>query len=556
MRIIHVLFLAYLVLLPLLTQAASHDYEAPAASLVFILGILWVQVIFNCKQGRMIRFTCMDMAVIGLAIYALLNAVFSEEARVSELMGCRWAVAFALYLLARSFGEIAEKGVLSAILVSGFIQSIAGALQLAGAIPSGHSQFAVTGSFFNPGPYGGYLALAFVAGVCLLTDAIRRKTICAVLIAALGFILCMMLVSDSRAAWLAAGLASGYLLYHYYKRIIHKTNLRRYLLLASFCGAIMASGIGLYRYKKSSADVRIAVWTISGQMMRDSPVTGHGAGSFAALYMNYQSEYFGTHPASEYREWSDNRNRPFNEWIGIGCEWGCIGLLFVGAILFLAFSGRKASGLKALLLGLCVFAFFSYPFRVFPLSLFVPLILGLCHTRALCEWKIQKTAVVAAAAVSLLLIGQSVSMYRRYAAAYEGLERGKPDIRLSADTKYMSRYAKHLFDSGDYAGFIRTTTGKDFPFMTSDLACDMGIAFMRTGRTEEAERILLSAYNMVPSRVLPKYLLFRLYRDDGQTEKALQKAKEILCMKIKDAGSVYLSARTEAREYLDVYMDR
>jgi len=144
-------------------------------------------------------------------------------------------------------------------------------------------------------------------------------------------------------------------------------------------------------------------------------------------------------------------------------------------------------------------------------------------------------------------------MCRQYAAAYEGLEEGKPAIELSADTKYMSRYAKYLSDNGDYAAFIRVTARSGFPFMTSDLACDMGIAYMSLNQTEKAEQILLSACCMVPSKVLPKYLLFTLYKKNGQREKATEKAKEILNMEIKETGSVYLSAQAEAKSYLSSF---
>ena len=38
-------------------------------------------------------------------------------------------------------------------------RTIWGLLQMYGYVPSGHSLYALTGSFYNPGPYSGFLAM-------------------------------------------------------------------------------------------------------------------------------------------------------------------------------------------------------------------------------------------------------------------------------------------------------------------------------------------------------------------------------------------------------------
>ena len=48
-----------------------------------------------------------------------------------------------------------------AILLTGLIQAVWGLGQLYGYFPVRHVLFRTTGSFFNPGPYGGFLALMF-----------------------------------------------------------------------------------------------------------------------------------------------------------------------------------------------------------------------------------------------------------------------------------------------------------------------------------------------------------------------------------------------------------
>ena len=44
------------------------------------------------------------------------------------------------------------------LMFGGAVQALLGLGQIAGLYPSGHSLFVLTGTFYNPGPYSGYLA--------------------------------------------------------------------------------------------------------------------------------------------------------------------------------------------------------------------------------------------------------------------------------------------------------------------------------------------------------------------------------------------------------------
>jgi hypothetical protein len=50
-----------------------------------------------------------------------------------------------------------------ACIAGGLVQSVHGIFQLFDWLPSQHKMFSITGSFFNPGPYAGYLAIVFPA---------------------------------------------------------------------------------------------------------------------------------------------------------------------------------------------------------------------------------------------------------------------------------------------------------------------------------------------------------------------------------------------------------
>ena len=67
-----------------------------------------------------------------------------------------------LYVLIR---VTESKGLLIFIVVSGGLQAVYGILQLYGVYPSHHNLFLVTGGFYNPGPYSGFIMVAFVLGL-------------------------------------------------------------------------------------------------------------------------------------------------------------------------------------------------------------------------------------------------------------------------------------------------------------------------------------------------------------------------------------------------------
>ncbi|MFR0678536.1 hypothetical protein [Dysgonomonas mossii] len=117
----------------------------------------------------------------------------------------------------------------------------------------------------------------------------------------------------------------------------------------------------------------------------------------------------------------------------------------------------------------------------------------------------------------------------------------------------MASYSKLLFDKEMYEEFIKYTDNKDFPFMTSIIKCDIGIFYWKTGNLKEAAEVFEEAYNMVPSKILPKYLLFSLYKESKNKKEAFEMANIILGCNIQVSGSIAIKARKEAKEYLDKY---
>ena len=93
------------------------------------------------------------------------------------------------------------------LILLGGIEAVWGLCQLYGFSASGHFRYALTGSFFNPGPYAGYLAM--VLPVCLhhymqfgawkwMSASLKLEKVAAGVVGVL--ILCVLPATMSRSA--------------------------------------------------------------------------------------------------------------------------------------------------------------------------------------------------------------------------------------------------------------------------------------------------------------------------------------------------------------------
>lgn len=102
------------------------------------------------------------------------------------------------------------------------------------------------------------------------------------------------------------------------------------------------------------------IWTVGVEMLAEAPLCGHGTGSFAKEYMEYQARYFERHPDSVYASLSDNNTQAFNELLTVLCEQGVIGGLLILFPVGITFFGKK---------GHLEYVVYCFHFASFPVSL-------------------------------------------------------------------------------------------------------------------------------------------------------------------------------------------
>ena len=121
---------------------------------------------------RALSITLMSAGIVGLlsTVCAYTSAIPAGEASYQWLW-CGWAsVAFAVCACLSVWLSVQgvrcfHRSVAWGLVLTGGVEAVWGLRQIYGFAASNHSLYAVTGSFYNPGPYSGYLALVFP--VCL-----------------------------------------------------------------------------------------------------------------------------------------------------------------------------------------------------------------------------------------------------------------------------------------------------------------------------------------------------------------------------------------------------
>jgi len=481
---------------------------------------------------------------------------------------------------------------------TGLVEAVWGLKQLYGFIPSYHSLFKLTGSFFNSGPYSGYLAVvAPLALHAMLKDAVvfKRKFFIGYLphyirftVSTLAFvsILLVLPASMSRAAWIAAVIGCGFVVSHYY---LHKKSVRDYLirqrkkviLLLSIGFVLAACGAaGIYQLKKNSADGRALIWKTTLQLIPKYPM-GVGLGHFSSAYGEEQAAYFATGNGSTQEELvAGNPEYGYNEYLQIIIEFGIIPafVLFVSFIL-LIYMGikRKAIAETGGLISLLVFASMSYPFNLLPflivLVYFMALILtkkqvvrvkGFTEKSMVLRWK---PVLMLLTGTVIILFATLVQRYPTYNAYKEwnnlkmiGSADAYPEMKtdyerlypyLSDQTPFLFEYAQCLSKAGEYEKSNRVLE------QAIKISCDpmlyniMGKNYQSLKKYKSAEQNFLLASRIVPSRIYPYFLLANLYAESGNTQQTLLMAKQVLENEPKVQSTAINEMREKMRDLID-----
>jgi O-antigen ligase len=426
-----------------------------------------------------------------------------------------------------------------AFICLGGWEAILGLRQVYGLSHSNHSLFALTGTFFNPGPYSGYLAMAFPIGLSEYfrlkpkrTHSLPAKIGYYMALVVLVLIVCVLPAGMSRSAWLAAGCSGLFVAWrrNNWSRLLKnswRTNKRKVICWSASAGVCLLIGLAFIFYlKKDSANGRLFMWKISLNAIAERPLAGYGVDGFPAAYGAAQEAYF---TAGNYAEWEEHvagsPEYAFNEYLQIAIEWGVPAFVFCLALLVLClWRGMRLgrTGICGGIISLAVFSCSSYPLQlpVFVVSLLVLLFASIAGTKRV--WFMAFSLGIAIWSLCLWQTGDydesrkwtKVRMLY-HAGAYESARVVYDALypALKDRAEFMFEYGRCLHKLGQYDASNRMLQ------IASQLTCDpmvlnvMAKNYQMAGQYEEAEKCLYRSINRLPGRIYPYYLLAKLYAE-------------------------------------------
>ena len=562
--------------------------------LVNLIPIISVSSLVLTFVKRNIRFTLIDLFSLLFLFYYLISVFIrgTDNPRYI-LLPVALSVIYVVVRVTVSEGNEGLKWIALAILSVSIFESILGLKQVYGYAASNHYQYVITGSFFNPGPFGGYLTFVFALSLSVLIKmrkkcelflhaVIQRKfkelisiDVPLLIISFAALILSFILfpATMSRSAWMAvcvvlliAGIEVGTL-----EKIKTWLSKRKNLvipLVFTMAIVVIVTMFGIFSLKKDSAHSRLFSWQISAKVIASNPATGEGTGYFGGAYAKQQAQYFSENPESKYLYAADCPTYAFNEYLQIGTELGLIGLVLFFVVIFSALRDifKKSNPFQYGLIALLVFALTSYPFHLVPLlilfvvsiaaqkSMALPgrltgkIVFSIISIATFCVWITMRQPINSH--IKAQIEWQKLkSLYRMEMYAVAGYEEIYPV--LGYDHKFLFEYGHSLNKLGEHLKsneILRRGAALSSDPMFHNV---MGNNYLDLKDYDRAEKSYETAYNIVPSRIYPLYLLAKLYIEQGNNAKALDMCRKIMDFKPK----VHSPAVTEMKEEIEELMN-
>lgn len=548
------------------------------------------------KPAKPFTFSVADGAILVLTVIVAFTYDWQLNPEPEKILFAGQLVVL-WFLLRFIFTEWPQSKIffLAAIAGTGLIEAVSGMRQLHGFEGSNHSLFRLTGDFYNPGPYSGYLAMVLPICLWMILQFDNYKKAgwrqVNIYLYYLGWISLLAIIivlpaGMSRAAWIAAVVSCGWVYWvqrigwEKTKRFIKKhqtlSTVSFFVILILVAGALA----GIYVLKKESADGRLLLWKITTQAIMKQPWTGTGLGGFPAAYAEAQAEYFSSGKASETEMLvAGCPEYGFNEFLQIGLEQGVFGLLvFVLLLSYSLFRGVKNRQIGAAggILALMIFSLASYPLQLPEFWVVLVVLMGVICTSVASDTpptpsrkgrKILSVAMIGCLTFSCgWIFWQQKGYYQGYKKwntmkmlynnkAYEAACDGYEEL-----VPLLGHKPELLFETAQCLSKAeRFTDANVLLERAMKLSGDPMIHYMAAkneqaqGNFPEAERLLLHAIDMLPERIYPYYLLTKLYAEPTffQEDKFIKATDAVLTKEPKVESTAIREMRTEVKSMLN-----
>lgn len=324
-------------------------------------------------------------------------------------------------------------------------------------------------------------------------------------------------------------------------------------------------GYALFQLKATSANGRLFMWKVSTLAIAESPVIGHGTGSFVSAYGRTQEDYFANGEYSETEELvAGSPEYAFNEYLQVAVEYGIPFLLVVSLVIgFCLWKGSSEGriGLCGSVISVLVFAFSSYPMQIPGFAVTFYFLLAACV--------IGRSKIILLFFMSMMVLlgayywknnqydackswhcGKMLYNIGAYRSAKEDYEKLYPELTNRGAFLFEYGYSLHKLKEYDNSTRIleEAMTHSNDPMILNII----GKNYQASGDYEKAEEYLIRSTHRLPGRIYPYYLLAKLYAEPKylQPEKLKYAAEIVLTKEPKVQSTAVREMREEVKKLL------
>ena len=535
---------------------------------------------FALLLGAMVAIVCLvkapkalyrgDAMVFVLFVYLLIHASLTHAMQSREFyLSISY---FALYAVFRVIKGLRLANYVSfAVMFGGIYQSCLVLGQLLGYGISNHLRFVVTGSFFNPGPCGIFLAGVFVLAVAMMKKGYRKVGINLMFVryvtacVTFGVTLVALVPTMSRAGWIGA-LVGVMLLYR--REIVAWGNTRRrWVIGGGIVGMIVVLTL-FYLLKKDSANGRLFIWQNTVSAYWKTPLFGVGIDGFERAFAEAQHDYFEKEKVLE----QDNRHvemagvveSAFNEPLALFLLLGAVGGVLAAMVLF--FKLQRLTAYSCVAVALLVASFFSYTFYIPSIAIVFLFAVAQLPDRRVRGGRYVNVLMFGIMGIVVLFFDfrefgrrEAYRKWKNNAVYYTWEdyqsvveEYGKLYPVLKNDFKFLFEYGHSLHKVGRYEEsniMLKRGIRHSADPMFWNIA---GNNYLALKQYDQGMTAYLRAYYTCPNRVYPLYLLTKLEAERGDTTMMNYYGRILLGKRPKVPSLAVDEMKFEIRKMLDV----
>lgn len=535
---------------------------------------------FALLLGAMVAIVCLvkapkalyrgDAMVFVLFVYLLIHASLTHAMQSREFyLSISY---FGLYVVFRVIRAMRLANYVSfAVMFGGIYQSCLVLGQLLGYGISNHLRFVVTGSFFNPGPCGIFLAGVFVLAVAMMKKGYRKVgfnlmfvryvTACVTF----GVTLVALVPTMSRAGWIGA-LVGVMLLYR--REIVAWGNTRRRWVIGGGIVGMIVVLMLFYLLKKDSANGRLFIWQNTVSAYWKTPLFGVGIDGFERAFAEAQHDYFEKEKVLE----QDNRHvemagvveSAFNEPLALFLLLGAVGGVLTAMVLF--FKLQRLTAYSCVAVALLVASFFSYTFYIPSIAIVFLFAVAQLPDRRVRGGRYVNVLMFGIMGIVVLFFDfrefgrrEAYRKWKNNAVYYTWEdyqsvveEYGKLYPVLKNDFKFLFEYGHSLHKVGRYEEsniMLKRGIRHSADPMFWNIA---GNNYLALKQYDQGMTAYLRAYYTCPNRVYPLYLLTKLEAERGDTTMMNYYGRILLGKRPKVSSLAVDEMKFEIRKMLDV----